>query len=187
MGGNYGLNHGVQLLLHLGAVIVFIGCLTAALGKQVLFRFLPVAFVLLLIVPLPQHIRLEISKPLQRYTAEISSYLLGLFGVSTQVQGSVIVINDQPVNVAEACNGMRMVFPLLLISYGFAFGLPLRAGVRILIVALSPVIALICNVLRVMPLVWLQGQGKVGQTWANGCTNKAAGSWCHWRFWCSWA
>jgi exosortase len=128
---------------------------------------MPAVVILLMGIPIPPHYRQLIGVPLQRYTAEISSYLLGVFGVSTQVLGSVIYINDQPVNVAEACNGMRMVFPLMLISYGFAFGLPLRAGVRILIVLLSPVVALICNVLRVIPLVWLQGQGKVGQTWGE--------------------
>ena len=155
------------ILMHLGAVLVLLGCLTAAFGRQVLVRFLPVAFVLLLIVPLPSDVRLAIAKPLQQYTAQISSYLLGLVGVSTVVQETSIQINGQHVLIAEACNGMRMVFPLLLISYGFAFGLPLRAGVRILIVALSPLVALACNVLRVIPLIWLQGQGKLGQTWGE--------------------
>ena len=97
---------------------------------------------LILIVPMPAAWRVAISKPLQSVTAEISSWLLGMLGVATQTRGSVIVINEQPVAVAEACNGMRMVFPLLLISYGFAFGLPLRAGVRALIVLLSPLVAL---------------------------------------------
>lgn len=165
--GNYGYNHRIQALFHVGAVLVLVGCVTAALGKQFLFRFMPAAVVLLLLVPIPGSIRREISEPLQQYTAQISSYLLGLFGVLTQVRGSLIVINDQPVEVAEACNGMRMVFPLLLISYGFAFGLPLRMGVRVLIVCLSPLVALGCNVLRVLPLVWLQGQGQTGQTWGE--------------------
>ncbi|HEX8323132.1 MAG TPA: exosortase/archaeosortase family protein [Tepidisphaeraceae bacterium] len=165
--GSYGYNYRVQALFHVGAVLVLIGCLTAALGKQVLFRFMPAAVVMLLIVPIPGDVRRQISQPLQQYTAQIASYLLGLIGVLTEVRGSVIVINDQPVAVAEACNGMRMVFPLLLISYGFAYGLPLRVGVRILIVLLSPLVALACNVLRVLPLVWLQGQGQAGQSWGE--------------------
>ena len=160
----YGFNHRVQALFHVGAVLVVIGCVVAALGKQALFRFLPVAVVLLLIVPIPNALRQDISKPLQHYTAEIDSYLLSLFGVDTQVSGNVLIINNQPVLIAEGCNGMRMVFPLLLISYGFAFGLPLRASVRALIVFASPIVALVCNVLRVLPLVWLQGQGAMGQT-----------------------
>jgi exosortase/archaeosortase family protein len=92
---------------------------------------------------------------------------LGIVGVETQVSGSLLMINDQPVLIAEACNGMRMVFPLLLIAYGFSFGLPLRASVRIIIVLASPIVALLCNVLRVLPLIWLQGQGRTWQTWGE--------------------
>jgi exosortase len=165
--GSYGFNHGVQILFHTGAVLVLIGCIVSVLGKQVLFRFLPVAIVLLMIVPMPGTLRLAIAEPLQEYTAEISRYALGLFGVETQVSGQLIRINGQPVLIAEACNGMRMVLPLFLIAYGFAFGLPLRAGVRMLILCASPIVALLCNVVRVIPLVWLQGQGEMGRSWGE--------------------
>ena len=155
------------IYIHLGAVVVLIGCLVAALGKQFLFRFLPVALVLVLLIPFPNPWRQALSAYLQQWTAEIASYLLGLVGVDTEVLGNTLVINNHPVFIDEACNGMRMVFPLLLISYGFAFGLPLRASVRILIVLGSPIVALSCNVLRVVPLVWLQGQGQTLQTWGD--------------------
>ena len=35
--------------------------------------------------------------------------------------------------MAEACNGMRMVFALVLVSYAFAYSMPLRNTVRILV------------------------------------------------------
>lgn len=165
--GLYGQYAKYEILFHLGAVIVLIGCVVSALGKQALFRFLPVAVVMLMIVPMPQRYRIALAEPLQRYTAEISSYLFDLMGVQTEVAGNTLFINNHPVMIAEACNGMRMVMPLLLIAFGFAFGLPLRMSVRLLIVAASPVVALVCNVLRVMPLVWLQGQSELGQRWGN--------------------
>jgi len=52
---------------------------------------------------------------------------------------------------------------LLLIAFGFAFAIPLRMSVRVLIVLLSPVVALVCNVLRVVPLVWLEGQSETAR------------------------
>lgn len=163
----YGQIAKYEILFHLGAVIVLIGCIVAALGKQALFRFFPVAVAMLMIVPMPQRYRLELAEPLQRYTAEISSYLFDLMGVPTEVSGNTLFINNHPVMIAEACNGMRMVMPLLLIAFGFAFGLPLRTSVRLLIVLASPIVALVCNVLRVMPLVWLQGQSELGRDWGN--------------------
>jgi len=162
-----GYQDKIALLIHVSAVVVLVGCVTAALGKQILFRFFPVAVVLLLMVPFPNNARHELSDHLQQYTAQIASYLLALVGVDTEVLGNTLVINSHPVFIDEACNGMRMVFPLLLIAYGFAFGLPLRASIRWIIVLASPLVALACNVLRVLPLVWLQGQGPNGQTWGN--------------------
>ncbi len=167
LAGWWGYNHQTQILFHTGAVLVLIGCIVSVLGKQVLFRFLPVAIVLLMIVPMPGTIRRAIAGPLQQWTAEISSYLLSLFGVETQVSGAMMMINGQRVMIAEACNGMRMVLPLMLISYGFAFALPLRASVRTIIIIASPIVALGCNVIRVVPLVWLQGQGEFGKTWGE--------------------
>ena len=39
----------------------------------------------------------------------------------------------------------------------FAFGTPLRPSVRAMLLVLSPVAAVVCNVIRVVPTVWLYG------------------------------
>ncbi|MDX1565565.1 MAG: exosortase/archaeosortase family protein, partial [Phycisphaeraceae bacterium] len=94
---------------------------------------------------------------LQEMMAHITQASLSLFGVPIQAEGNLLTINGQPVAVAEACNGLRMVFMLALVSYGFAFGTPLRNYVRVMIVAASPVLALICNVIRMLPTVLMYG------------------------------
>ncbi|HEX8341227.1 MAG TPA: exosortase/archaeosortase family protein [Tepidisphaeraceae bacterium] len=167
MAASYGFNYRTNVLLHLGAVLVLIGCITSVVGKQVLFRFFSVAVVLLLLVPLPGGVKSLLADTLQLWTAHICNYLLALVGVETTVFGSTLRINDQVVMIAEACNGMRMVFPLLLIAYAFAFGLPLNNVTRYLIVLMSPFVALLCNVLRVLPLIWLQGQGPPARDWGT--------------------
>ena len=50
---------------------------------------------------------------------------------------------------------MRMVFTLLLVCYAYAFVTPLRWGTRVTILVLSPVTAIVCNVLRLIPTVWV--------------------------------
>jgi exosortase/archaeosortase family protein len=77
--------------------------------------------------------------------------------VESELSGNLLTVNGKPVMIAEACNGMRMVFPLLLIGYGFAFALPLRQTVRMLIILFSPVVAIACNVVRAVPTIWLAG------------------------------
>src|SRR5699024_5990557 len=56
-----------------------------------------------------------------------------------------------------ACNGMRMVFALFLVSYAFAFGTPLRNRVRAVIILASPLSAILSNVIRLVPTVWVYG------------------------------
>jgi exosortase/archaeosortase family protein len=61
------------------------------------------------------------------------------------------------VAVAEACNGMRMVFALLLVAYAFAFSIPLRNTTRFFLLLFSPAAALFCNVLRLIPTTLIYG------------------------------
>src|SRR5206468_4060275 len=139
---DYGFYHARQALWHLGAVIVVVGCMLSVLGKNVVFRFFPAIAVLVFLVPVPGRIRQEIALPLQSWTARAAQTGLEICGVETEVNGNTLRINGQPVTVAEACNGLRMVFPLILVSYAFSFALPLRNGVRFLLLLASPPVAI---------------------------------------------
>jgi exosortase len=154
---SYGFYHAVQALWHAGAVVVVLGCMLSVLGKNVIFRFFPAIAVLVFLVPVPGRIRQEIALPLQTWTARTAQTGLEICGVETEVSGNTLSINGKPVTVAEACNGLRMVFPLILVSYAFSFALPLRNGVRFLMLLASPLVAIFCNVLRTLPTIWLYG------------------------------
>jgi exosortase len=153
----YGFHHAHQSLWHGGAVLVVLGCMLAVLGKNVLFRFLPAIAVLVFLVPVPGMIRQHIALPLQAWTASVSQMCLEIAGIETELSGNTLIINGHQVTIIEACNGMRMVFPLLLLSYAFSFGLPLRNSVRVLLLLASPLVALACNVIRTVPTIWLYG------------------------------
>lgn len=153
----YGFNRQTTSAYHLGGVLVMLGAVVSVLGKTVLFRFAPAVLVLLFLVPVPGQLRQAIAIPLQDGTAQVSKFLLDLMGVESDLSGNLLTVNGKPVMIAEACNGMRMVFPLLLIGYGFAFALPLRQSVRVLIILFSPVVAIACNVVRAVPTIWLAG------------------------------
>lgn len=154
---SYGFNHRVQAMWHGGAVIIVLGCVLSVLGKNVIFRFFPAIAVLIFLVPVPGMIRQKIALPLQTWTARTAQTGLEICGVETEVSGNTLSINGRPVTVAEACNGLRMVFPLILVSYAFSFALPLRNSVRFLMLLASPLVAIVCNVLRTVPTIWLYG------------------------------
>jgi len=143
--------------LHGGAVLMLIGAITAVVGTQVIANQVPGIAILFLLIPVPGAIRLAIAGPLQNATARATTLTLEIMGVWVERSGNLVVIDGVPVAVAEACNGMRMVFALILVVYAFAFTMPLRNSVRILVLLLSPVAAILCNVIRLTPTVLLYG------------------------------
>ncbi len=152
-----GFYHATQAYWHGGAVLMAIGAAITVLGTDVLLKFLPAFVVLGFLIPVPGKIRLDLAVPLQTATAAATAAVLELFGTDVQRAGNLLMVNGVQVAIAEACNGMRMVFALLLVSYGFAFGTPLRQYVRFLILAVSPLSAIACNVIRLIPTVLVYG------------------------------
>jgi exosortase len=148
----------VQSLWHFGALVVVAGCLLSIAGAGLFLRFLPVFAAFCFLVPVPGRVRLGISVPLQSWTAESAQLIFETMGVSVERSGNLLRINGQEVMVAEACNGLRMVFSLVMVSFAFSYGVPLRNGVRVLIVLLSPLTAILFNVVRMIPVVWAYGQ-----------------------------
>lgn len=153
----FGFDNGYLSLWHAGTVGIAVGALLTFLGKHVLMRFLPAFAVLIFLVPIPGTARTMISLPLQTAGAVCTQVILETFGVDVERAANSLFINGIGVTVAEACNGMRMVFALVLVSYAFAFGMPLRNSTRFAVLVLSPVAALVCNVIRLIPTVLLYG------------------------------
>ena len=155
-----GFYRGTGTFWHGGAVLVVIGCIVSVLGKQAILRFLPVVAVLIFLVPVPGELRLRVALPLQTWTARIEQTTFEILGTDVQRAGNCLTINGRNVNIIEACNGLRMVFALILVSYAFSFGLPLRNRVRLLILLASPFAAILCNLIRILPTVWLYGNAR---------------------------
>lgn len=147
----------IQSFWHFGAILVVVGGFLSVAGGGFLFRMLPVFASLCFMVPIPGRVRQAIALPLQEATAGITQKILETFGVLAEQHGNSIRINNQDVMIAEACNGLRMVFALVMVSYAFAYGTPLRNWLRVLIVVASPVTAIFFNVLRLIPTVWAYG------------------------------
>lgn len=146
-----------QSVWHFGALVVVVGCALSVLGLPLLLRMLPAFAVLMFVIPIPGRVRQQVAIPLQTATAEVTQHVFETFGIPVERSGNRLSINGTDVAIAEACNGLRMTTALLLVSYAFAFGNPLRNYVRFIIIALSPVSAIFCNVLRLIPTVWIYG------------------------------
>lgn len=158
----YGYNDpsSIDLFYHGGSLMIVVGCLLSVLGRDVLFRFLPAFAVLLFLLPVPARISEPLAANLQTAAAFSTEQVLVMLDIPVERHNSLLTINGVEALVAEACNGMRGVFTLILVSYAFAFGTPLKNWVRATILIASPITALVCNIIRLIPTIWLFGQSE---------------------------
>ncbi len=152
-----GYRFQIESFWHGGAVLMAAGGLLSVLGQDVFVKFLPAFAVLVFLVPVPGTGRVALAVPLQRLTATITQHIAETLGMVVERQGNLLNVNGKDIAVIEACNGMRMVFTLLFACYVFAFITPLRGYVRVLILAASPLVAIACNVFRLVPTIWMFG------------------------------
>lgn len=148
----WGIERDVLSVWHAGAVLVLIGCLLTMTGAEVLRQFLPAILCLFFLIPTPGSVRFALASPMQDFATAVTIGILDMTNVLAVRDGSVILIGSEqvPVAIGEACNGMRMVFALLLVVYGFVFSMPFRLGTRIFLFMLSPAIAIACNTFRLV-------------------------------------
>jgi exosortase len=147
----------IHVFWHGGAVLLLLGAVVTVLGGDVLKQFLPAAIALLFVVPVPGRLRQKIALPMEGATAAATEKVYEVLGQPIERSGNALTLNGVDVAIAEACNGLRMVIALTMVSYALAFGTPLRWYVRVILLVLSPVSAIACNVVRLVPTVWLFG------------------------------
>lgn len=80
---------------------------------------LPV-FHLVFMLPLPQFVFWQLTIFLQTVSSEIGVWFVALAGVPVYLEGNVIDLGVYKLQVAEACSGLRYLFPILSFSYLFA-------------------------------------------------------------------
>ena len=85
-------------------------------GKR---HFLPVVH-LVFMLPLPQFVYWKLSIFLQGISSELGVWFVSLMGVPVFLEGNVIDLGVYKLQVAEACSGLRYLFPILSFSYLFA-------------------------------------------------------------------
>ena len=153
----FGFSRSYDLFWHVGAICVAVGSVVTMLGPRFVVVFLPSFVALLFLLPVPGRLRGPIAVELQNASALIAEFGVDLVGVEIMREGAALIVNGKEVLIAEACNGMRMVSALALIAFAFIFSVPMRNGVRLAILAISPVIALSVNVIRLIPTALMYG------------------------------
>ena len=79
----------------------------------------PAVLHLVFMLPLPQVIYWKLSTSLQLISSEIGVGVIALFGIPVYLDGNVIDLGIYNLQVAEACSGLRYLFPVMSFSYVF--------------------------------------------------------------------
>ncbi len=75
---------------------------------------------LVFMLPLPQFIYWQLTIFLQLVSSQLGVWFIDLAGIPVYLEGNVIDLGVYKLQVAEACSGLRYLFPILSFSYLFA-------------------------------------------------------------------
>jgi len=140
------------LILLAGLIILFQGW---AFFRALLF---PWAF-LILMIPIPTLILQKVTFPLQLLASKLASVLLPVVGVPVLREGNVIVLPSMPLEVAEACSGIRSLLSLVTLAIIYGFLMDDRKWVRVVLACSAVPIAVAANSFRIV------GTGLLVQYW----------------------
>jgi exosortase len=152
LGAELFLERSSLLLILAGVVILFLGW---NLFRAVLF---PWAF-LLLMIPIPTIVFNQITFPLQLLASKVAATMLPLLGVPVLREGNVINLPAMPLEVAEACSGIRSLMSLLTLAIIYGYLMEKRLWVRWLLALASVPITVVANDVRII------GTGLLVQYW----------------------
>lgn len=139
----------VYTLVQYGFVITLYGLVLAFLGWKA-FRLVAMPMLILLfMVPLPQFLLANLSTRLQLMSSWLGVAFMRLFDVSVFLEGNVIDLGGYKLQVAEACSGLRYLFPLMTLGLLIAYFYKGMLWKRILIFLTSIPITVLMNSARV--------------------------------------
>src|SRR5271169_959983 len=139
------------LILLAGLILMFQGW---TFFRAVLF---PWAF-LILMIPIPALIINRITFPLQMLAAKLATALLELVGVAHR-EGNTIYLASGPMDVAEACSGIRSLLTLVTLAIIYGYLLETRRWVRVVLALSAVPIAVMANSVRIV------GTGLLAEYW----------------------
>lgn len=111
----------VHTLIQYGVFLAILGLFWAFYGGK---AFKTVAVPLLLLgfaIPLPGFFYQSLSNQLQLISSRLGVDLIHLFNVPVYLEGNVIDLGVYKLQVAEACSGLRYLFPLATLSFVAAY------------------------------------------------------------------
>jgi len=111
----------IYTLVQYAFVITLYGLVLSLLGWPA-FRFVAIPLLILFfMIPLPNFFVANLSTMLQLVSSQLGVYVMRLFDISVFLEGNVIDLGGYKLQVADACSGLRYLFPLMTMGFLIAY------------------------------------------------------------------
>ena len=111
----------IYTLVQYAYVITLIGMVLALTGMAAFRSLFVPLFILFFMIPLPEFLFANLSTKLQLVSSQLGVDFMRVFGVSVFLEGNVIDLGGYKLQVAEACSGLRYLFPLMTLGFLMAY------------------------------------------------------------------
>lgn len=156
------------------AFVIALGGLILFAGGWRVFRALLAPYVFLFFtVPLPVSLFARLTAELQLLSSILGTWGLQNLGIAAFQEGNIIDLGIIKLEAAEACSGLRYLFPLMSFGYLMAFLVHTGWRDRILIFAATIPITIAMNAARIVSVGWAVDAGHMvvlddSLHWAQG-------------------
>ena len=139
----------LHVIDNVGYWLLLVGLSLSLVGRRVFPLIAAPLAMLVLAIPLPQFFLNNLSVTLQLWSSELGAFFIHLMGISVFLQGNVIDLGAYKLEVAQACSGLRYLFPLITIGALLAYVYHGAWWKRLLIAGSSLPLTVLMNGLRI--------------------------------------
>jgi exosortase D (VPLPA-CTERM-specific) len=139
----------IYVIVEYAYLITLFGLVLAFTGYNA-FRLIAFPlFILIFMIPLPSFVFSNLSSKLQLLSSVLGVGFIRLFGISVFVEGNVIDLGGFKLQVAEACDGLRYLFPLLTLGFLMAYFYKGALWKRVILFLSSIPVTVVMNSFRI--------------------------------------
>ena len=139
----------LYVISHLSLWLLIVGLVLSFLGRNALREMaFPLGY-LLTAIPLPVFLYNALSSQLQLWSSALGVGVLQFIGVTAFREGNVIDLGPVQLQVAEACSGIRYLFPLTSLALLCAYFFRDRTWKRVVLVLSAMPISVLVNGVRI--------------------------------------
>ncbi|WP_169566115.1 VPLPA-CTERM-specific exosortase XrtD [Sneathiella limimaris] len=140
---------GIENVRHLSTFAIIFG-LFLTFGGFAYARFVFPSLILLpFVVPPPSFLNSNLSYGLQLFSSDVSVFWLRSIGITVFQDGNIIDLGKMKLEVAEACSGLRYLYPMIGLGALSGMLFDIKLWKRILFLILAAAVSIFMNSVRI--------------------------------------